>query len=152
MPASLLGYAFNVIERFIIFYVSAINVIYFFVMVLGFFALRSHRARQNPEARATLLHSPLLPEVGVIVPAYNEAVNIAQSVRALLNLNYPTHEVIVVNDGSKDDTLRILVKEFHLYRSVGPSGPPRTHPIRAVYRSRDPIRLIVVDKENGGKA
>ena len=152
MPASLPGYAFDVLERFIIFYVSVINAIYFFVMVLGFFALRSHRAQQDQEARATLLHSPLLPAVSVIVPAYNEAVSIAQSVRALLNLNYPNHEVIVVNDGSKDDTLSVLIDQFHLYRSVSPARQARTHPIRAVYRSRDPISLIVVDKENGGKA
>jgi cellulose synthase/poly-beta-1,6-N-acetylglucosamine synthase-like glycosyltransferase len=152
MPASLPSYAFDVLERCIISYVSVINAIYFFVMVLGFFALRSHRAQQNQEARATLLHSPLLPDVGIIVPAYNEAMNIAQSVRALLNLNYPNHEVIVVNDGSTDDTLRVLIEEFHLYRSVGPAGPARTRPNRAVFRSRDPIRLIVVDKENGGKA
>ncbi len=139
-------------EWSIIFYVSGINAIYFFLMVLGFFALRSYRARQTPETREALLNSPMLPEVSIIVPAYNEAVTISQSVRSMLNLNYPKFEVVVVNDGSKDDTLGVLIKEFHLCKSTFRSGTAITRPVRAVYRSRDPIRLTVVDKENGGKA
>jgi cellulose synthase/poly-beta-1,6-N-acetylglucosamine synthase-like glycosyltransferase len=135
-----------------IFYMSASNAIYFFLMVLGFFALRSHRARQSPEARAVLLNSPLLPEVSILVPAFNESLTIAQSVRSMLDLNYPHYEVIVVNDGSKDETMRVLIDEFHLYKSTCRSGNAITQPVRAVYRSRDPIRLTVVDKENGGKA
>jgi len=135
-----------------IFYMSASNAVYFFLMVLGFFALRSQRARQNPEARAVLLNSPLLPEVSILVPAYNEALTIAQSVRSMLDLNYPHYDVIVINDGSKDETMRVLIDEFHLYKSTCRSGNAITQPVRAVYRSRDPIRLTVVDKANGGKA
>ncbi|MCU1272895.1 MAG: hypothetical protein JWO48_326 [Bryobacterales bacterium] len=143
---------FDLFEGFIIAYVGTINAIYFFLMVLGYFALRSHREPQDPEARSTLLKSPLLPEVSIIVPAYNEALTIVQSVRALLNLDYPHHQVIVVNDGSKDETLRILIDEFHLCKSACRMGTANTRPIRAIFRSRDPIRLTVVDKENGGKA
>ena len=139
-------------EWAIIFYVSGINAIYFFLMVLGFFALRSYRASRNPEEREALLSSPLLPEVSIIVPAFNEALTISQSVRSMLNLNYPQHDVIVVNDGSKDDTLAVLIEEFHLCKATCRAGTAVTRPVRAVYRSRDPIRLTVVDKENGGKA
>ena len=105
-----------------------------------------------PEARAVLLNSPLLPEVSIIMPAYNEALTIAQSVRSMLDLHYPHYDVIVVNDGSKDDTMKILIDEFHLCKSTRRIGNAVTQPIRGVYRSRDPIRLTVVDKENGGKA
>ncbi len=143
---------YEAFEWSMIFYVSASNAIYFFLMVLGFFALRSHRSRQNAEARAVLLNSPLLPEVSIIMPAYNEALTIGQSVRSMLDLQYPHYDVIVVNDGSKDDTMRILIEEFHLCKSTRRIGNAPTQPIRGVYRSRDPIRLTVVDKENGGKA
>ncbi len=81
-------------EWAIIFYVSGINAVYFLLMVLGFFALRSYRARQTPETRDALLNSPLLPEVSIIMPAHNEAVTISQSVRSMLNLNYPKFEVV----------------------------------------------------------
>jgi cellulose synthase/poly-beta-1,6-N-acetylglucosamine synthase-like glycosyltransferase len=152
IPYPFMRTVFDSFEWSMIFYVSVSNAVYFFLMVLGFFALRRHRARQNPEARAVLLNSPLLPEVSIIVPAYNEALTIAQSVRSLLNLNYPHHEVIVVNDGSKDETLAVLIEQFHLYKSTCRSGAALTQPVRALYRSRDPIRLTVLDKENGGKA
>src|SRR5262249_40281674 len=68
-------------------------------------------------------------------------------------LSYPDLEVIVVNDGSKDETLDILIREFRLYLSA--RAVPQTlatKPIRGVYESRDPIRLLVLDKVNGGKA
>jgi len=143
---------FEAFEWSMIFYTSTSNAIYFFLMVLGFFALRGQRARQSTETRAVLLNSPLLPEVSIIMPAYNEALTIAQSVRSMLDLNYPHYDIVVVNDGSKDETMRILIDEFHLCKSTRRVGNLVTAPIRGVYRSSDPIRLTVVDKENGGKA
>ncbi|SCL58395.1 Glycosyltransferase, catalytic subunit of cellulose synthase and poly-beta-1,6-N-acetylglucosamine synthase [Micromonospora citrea] len=46
--------------------------------------------------------------VSVIVPAYNEAANIAATVRSLVASDYPALEVIVVDDGSSDDTAGIV--------------------------------------------
>lgn len=140
-------------EETIIVYVFAINVIYFCLIVMGFFALRRHNARLSAEEQDELVRSPLLPGISVLAPTYNEALTVRESVRAMLKLRYPNHEVIVINDGSKDDTLQILIDEFHLYRSGrAPSGEIPTRPIKAVYESRDPIGLVVVDKANGGKA
>ena len=61
-PGSSLFQFFSFFERAIIAYVASINAIYFFLMVLGFFALRRYRDGLIPEDRATLLRSPLLPE------------------------------------------------------------------------------------------
>ena len=137
----------------IIVYVATINLIYFLMIALGYLALSRYNARLTPEERDAILKSPLAPEVAVVAPAYNEALTVRESVRGMLKLNYPNHQVIVVNDGSKDDTLKILIEEFRLYKSSrAPSGDLPHKPVRAIYESRDPIRLIVVDKENGGKA
>jgi cellulose synthase/poly-beta-1,6-N-acetylglucosamine synthase-like glycosyltransferase len=145
--------SFNYFVHGIIAYVAVINTIYFFLTVMGFFALRRYHARLTPLQREALIKSPLLPEISVIAPAYNESVTVRESVRAMLKLTYPRVQVIVVNDGSTDDTLRILIEEFRLYRSARASMGPLPHkPIRGIYESRDPIRLLVVDKENGGKA
>src|SRR5207245_9611564 len=83
----------------------------------------------------------------------NESATIEASVTALLTLEYRTFEIIVVNDGSRDDTLERLRHAFDLYEV------PRTYPepiatkaLRALYRSRTRTRLLVLDKENGGKA
>ncbi|HEX8618923.1 MAG TPA: glycosyltransferase [Thermoanaerobaculia bacterium] len=145
-------YVFNLVEAFLIVYVGAINLIYFLLILIGFFALRREREISNEE-REALLRSPLLPPVAVLAPAYNESATCRESVRAMLNLRYPAHEVIVINDGSKDDTLAVLIDEFKLYRSARrPDGNLQCKPIRAIYESREPIRLVVIDKENGGKA
>lgn len=98
--------------------------------------------------------SEQVPPVSILVPSYNEELTIIESVRSLLNLNYPTYEVIVINDGSKDDTLRVLIEEFGLTPkttySVGQAL--EAMPIKGVYHNPRYPKLYVVDKENGGKA
>ena len=49
-----------------------------------------------------------LPDVSVLVPAYNEAVGIEQSVRSLVASHYPGLEVLVIDDGSTDGTAEIV--------------------------------------------
>ncbi len=139
-------------EHFIIIYVGAINSIYFVLMVLGYFAVRDSQ-RLSASELATLSKSPLLPSISIIAPAYNESVSVRDSVQAMLELNYPNHEVIVINDGSTDNTLEVLIEHFRLYKSSRfVTGKIPAQSIRAIYESRDATPLIVVDKENGGKA
>ncbi len=139
-------------EHFIIFYVAAINSIYFVLMVLGYFVVRDSRRLSASELEA-LSRSPMLPSISILAPAYNESLSIRDSVRAMIELNYPNHEVIVINDGSTDDTLEILIEHFRLYKSSRfPTGKLSSKSIRGIYESRDAVPLIVVDKENGGKA
>ena len=98
-------------------YVAAINLVYFFLMVLGFFVIRRDRGRPTRPERDALMKSPLVPTVSIIAPAHNEEATIRESVRSFLSLEYPSLSVIVVNDGSTDDTLKVLIEEFRLYRS-----------------------------------
>ena len=51
-----------------------------------------------------------LPFVSVIIPAYNEEKSIAETIKSVLASNYPRFEVIVIDDGSKDNTLKIAKK------------------------------------------
>jgi cellulose synthase/poly-beta-1,6-N-acetylglucosamine synthase-like glycosyltransferase len=100
-----------------------------------------------------LMTSDVLPPVAILVPAHNENVSIVASVTALLKLRYRTYEVIVVNDGSTDQTLDLLRDAFDLYE-VPPAMPIviKTARVRGYYRSRRSARLLVIDKDNGGKA
>lgn len=98
-------------------------------------------------------YSDLALPVSVIAPAYNEEKSIVQSVKALLALEYPHHEVIVVNDGSSDDTLGALIRSFELERCERTQiARLQTTEIRGTWRSRRYPNLFVVDKENGRKA
>ncbi len=55
-----------------------------------------------------------VPPVSILVPSYNEELTIIENVRSLLSLEYPEYEVVVVNDGSKDRTLQVLMEAFQL--------------------------------------
>lgn len=91
--------------------------------------------------------------ISVIAPAYNEELSIVQSVKALLALEYPQHEVIVVNDGSIDDTLATLIASFEMEACDRAQIAELQHTrILGTYRSRRYPNLIVIDKENGRKA
>jgi biofilm PGA synthesis N-glycosyltransferase PgaC len=136
-------------------YVYLIAVFIAFVLVLLGSALQHlYLLRQGrTEDYEALAESPFTIPVSVIAPAYNEAPVIESCVRSLLALEYPEFEVIVVNDGSRDETLQILQEAFNLEpREVFFRKQFSTQTIRGVYRSRTYPNLVVVDKENGGKA
>jgi len=102
-----------------------------------------------------MLSYDCLPSISVVAPAYNEERTIIQNISGLLNLKYPKFEIIVVNDGSKDDSLQKVVEYFdltptnHYYDMQIPTADVRT-----IYKSRNKAfsHLTVVDKENGGKS
>lgn len=142
------------IQGIIFLYFLAINSTY---TLLIFFALKDivqHSYLSTSRNARRLLTSDLYYKpVSVIVPAYNEATVIAYGINALLNLHYPEYEIIVVNDGSTDETLAGLKKDFKLRPYTKPVCLKVPHAlIKGIYISSDYPNLIVVDKENGGKA
>jgi cellulose synthase/poly-beta-1,6-N-acetylglucosamine synthase-like glycosyltransferase len=123
------------------------------LLVLALIDVRRYRARLLHSSLRRTVRSPLAPPISIIAPAYNESVGIVDSVRSLLALEYPTHEVIVVNDGSTDSTIETLVETFDLERVDRPTPPFLEHKrVRAVYEPKARLNLLVIDKENGGKA
>jgi cellulose synthase/poly-beta-1,6-N-acetylglucosamine synthase-like glycosyltransferase len=98
-------------------------------------------------------HTGLELPVTLIVPTIDTSGTIVERVRGVLSMDYPEFEVVVVNDGSSDDTLAVLQAAFQLepfpevyWRRLA------TKPIRAIYRSHLHRNLRVVDKESGGRA
>lgn len=128
------------------------NALYLVQLVIAQRAL----AEEPPEPQSAVLwrrtHA-VAPPITLMAPAYNEAATVENSVLSLLALDYPRFEVIVINDGSKDDTLRILQDRFDLKPVARDFESATRHaPIRGIYQSQSHDRLIVIDKENGGKA
>jgi cellulose synthase/poly-beta-1,6-N-acetylglucosamine synthase-like glycosyltransferase len=135
-------------------YFLVVNAFLLLLLVMAAIDLRSQLLDVWQEGRWRLLGSDVAPVISIMAPAHNEERTIAQSVRSLLTLRYPSLEVVVVNDGSADGTLAALQRDFDLVEIH--SAPIRrriqTEPIRGLYRSRRTPALVVVDKENGGKA
>lgn len=123
------------------------------VIQLGFAisAFRAHRRVPTPQLWRRL--SDAAPPITLISPAFNEEMTIVESVRSLLNLQYPAFEVIVVNDGSKDGTLKSLIEAFELAPAIRARDTVlASKPVLGLYSAAHQPRLLVIDKINGGKA
>ncbi len=134
-------------------YFTALNALSLGFTVIAARALGADRRRRDYEAIDDAFDSPFTPGITVVLPAFNEAAGIVESVRSLLDLRYPHHEIVVVNDGSTDDTLTRLRDAFDLvpaHRAL--RGGIATRPVRATFVSRRWRNLWVLDKDNGGKA
>ena len=79
----------------------------FFVGSLAFAQWFRSRRRERVHAG-----EQFTPFVSIIVPAYNEALVIENTIRSLLASDYSHYEIIVVDDGSTDDTSKIVAEVF----------------------------------------
>ena len=123
--------------------------------VVSYRVIRQYVAETSFVDYRQLLTSPLSPKISIIAPAYNEALNIVDNAMSLLALEYPNFEVVIVNDGSKDDTLKRLIDAYKLEKtSLLIQQNVECQEILGVYKSRDEAvsHLTVVDKRNGGKS
>ncbi len=150
---------FNVILEYlnIIFLVFS-GMLFTLYLFMAYFATKNsiHYKKKNSFGNISkTMGSPLAPGITIIAPAYNEGLNIVENVRSLLSLQYTNYEVMVVNDGSKDDTLQKLIDAYSLVRTNRDIDPNiKSKPIRGIYKSdqRSFAKLTVVDKANGGKS
>lgn len=134
-------------------YFLAINSLYLSFSIVAFFQLRQHRKRWTLRALDAVIRSPATPGISLIVPAYNEEATITESVRALLLLNYPAFEIVVINDGAKDRTMEVLTNAYGMLSAPATHQQPlATRPLKGFYRSLEHPELVAIDKENGGKA
>lgn len=134
-------------------YFLAINTSYLVLLVLASLEF-ARQLRRVPFAGYDEAHaSPLTLPVSVIVPAWNEAVGIVESVRGMLSLRYPEMEVVVVDDGSTDDTFAVLKAAFDL-RLVPRHVPQDVSTIGGLLdvHVSSAAPLVVVRKENGGRS
>ena len=88
-------------DTFFVYYLLS-NLIYLILLITAIFKNTIHRHRLASLKLELLKASPFTPPITLLVPAHNEESSIVESVRALLSLDYPALEVIVVNDGSSD--------------------------------------------------
>jgi cellulose synthase/poly-beta-1,6-N-acetylglucosamine synthase-like glycosyltransferase len=97
------------------------------LLIIGLFAVIDRlRKRKN------FAGPDYAPRVAVLVPAYNEEKVIARTIRSVTMSNYKNIRIIVIDDGSTDNTYRAAVDAYPADIASG--------------------RLVVLTKKNGGKA
>lgn len=134
-------------------YFLLVNGCYAALLVAASREMIRHVRSVRGELRARLLGSSAVPRISILAPAFNEEATIEDSVRSLLALYYPNLEIVVVNDGSRDDTVAVLTERFELVPMPSVlEARVATKAVRRLYRSRTHPNLVVADKDNGGKA
>jgi cellulose synthase/poly-beta-1,6-N-acetylglucosamine synthase-like glycosyltransferase len=128
---------------------------YLGLTIFSAITLRKYLRKNSYVDYNSIVSSPLAPSLSVIAPAYNESRSIVDNIRTLLSLYYNNYEVVVINDGSSDDTLEKIIEAYELEK-VNYYFDYRLpcERIRGVYKSKNRSfkRLTVIDKVNGGKA
>ena len=137
----------------ILIYFIALHLIYLMLIFLGAAQVRRYHGGITFQEFDRIARSDLSMPISVIIPAHNEETIIVNTVENALKLNYPAHEVIVVDDGSTDGTIAVLQRHFGLHR-VDKHGRKsiETREVTAVYESEEHPNLTVVRKENGRRA
>ena len=140
-------------NAFVLAYFLALNISYIALFFVSLREVLTFLRRTFFSDYQQILRSDMTLPISMICPAHNEEKTIVDTVRSLQMLNYPEFEIIVVNDGSKDQTLERLLHAYDLRRvdRVYKRSLP-TKSVRALYASPMVPNLVVVDKENGGKA
>jgi cellulose synthase/poly-beta-1,6-N-acetylglucosamine synthase-like glycosyltransferase len=120
------------IQRFLVRMVVVSLIIFLVILFLRYFALLWFAYLGHAERNVLGVREiKELPPISILVPAYNEGRVLERALTSLMQLDYPEYEVLVIDDGSTDDTLEIATEW------EGQRGPGN---------------FRVITKPNGGKA
>lgn len=147
----------------IFFLINIISICYFLFITISYAVssllsskdVLKYRKESLVEDYDSVISSAFAPSVSIIAPAYNESLSIADCIRSFLTLKYVNYKIIIVNDGSKDNTLEVAIKAFDLVKIDYDFTPSiETQAVRGIYASTNPAfsKLIMVDKVNGRKS
>lgn len=138
---------------FIIGYLIIQNLIYTFHLIFSASKLSDYVKKIRYSDYKRYLRSENMIPISVLVPAFNEVATINENITSLLGLSYLEYEVIIINDGSTDNTLDMIVSTFNMKRVEQPfRALLKTQEINGIYRTIDIPNLTLIDKKNGGKA
>jgi len=130
-------------------YFLFVSITYVLMLLISFNTIKKHSQHIHSLETKSLSLSPFAKPVSLLVPAYNEQTSIVESVKSVLQLQYSTYEIILINDGSSDNTLEQLLNSFDLVKTKNVYRPQLPFPcqdIKEIYVSSTYPNLTVVDK------
>ncbi len=139
LPKVLTEFTHGLFYTVFLFGIGCLIVTFVVYLALSIVSWQSIRASSKISLSANLPEG--LPGISILIPARNEAATILNSIHSALRQDYPTFEVLVINDGSEDGTLEALTKEFNL-------APDRN----GAYRSQRDPRLFLLNRSQSGKS
>ena len=141
----------DIVGAFFIAYMIGYSTFLFVSVLVGSSELYKLRRRKRLK---NIFRNDYYVPISIIVPAYNESVTAVQTVESLLELDYRSYEIIVVDDGSRDDTAKSIIDAFSMHRVSRPIRRlVKCRPEEFVYETQETrVPLTVIRKKNGGKA
>ena len=98
------------------FFIYSVLLLLFYLFIAGYSIgeVKNYLRKSSFTNYSLLASSEFAPPISILAPAYNEGATIIENVRSLLALHYNNLELIIINDGSKDDTMDKLIKAYDL--------------------------------------
>lgn len=142
---------YSIVGVFFVLYLMGYSTFLMASVILG--ALELYRDHKKRRYHNEIEHEYYVP-VSIVVPAYNEEITVVDTVKSLLMMDYRLYEIVVVDDGSKDQTTQVLLDAFGLKKVSRPINRQiRCKKEINVYEGKiNHISVTLVQKENGGKA
>ena len=143
---------FTWVQYFFLVYFAFINLFYTFLIVLGSIKIYFRRKDLEEDRLSLIFQSNSLPEIAFLIPMYNESYSILENIKNILHLSYRYKKIVIVDDGSSDSSVDILVRAFdmigipRLYEEELPSKKVKT-----IYQSKIYPEVLLLKKEHGGK-
>lgn len=125
------NFILSAISLYLLFFLTLLIFRYGLLMLFSFMEHLEYQVKKRQQKEQSVQDDASLPMISLVVPAYNEGPVIEAAIRSLLKLDYPNYEVLIVDDGSTDDTYEKAL---------------------AVARQSTVIPVRVISKANGGKA
>ena len=141
----------NIVEMFFVIYLIGYSTFLFLSVCVGSSIL--YKDRKLKKLKDKINKNIDIP-ISILVPAYNEEVTVCDTIKSLLQLDYSNYEIIVIDDGSSDNTSSSIIDYFDMKLvSKKIDSVIQTSGIKKVYETYDyKVNITLVIKENGGKA
>lgn len=141
----------NFVGIFFILYLAGYATFLFLSVAVGSASLYSFKRKNT--LKNELLNDYYVP-VSIVIPAYNEEKTIEFTIKSLLSQNYRLYEIIVVDDGSTDNTSKVIKEAFNMHyinRPIQRKIPCQQ--VESVFETKScKVPITLIRKKNGGKA
>lgn len=143
--------AYGWIEGFFLGYLILYTLFLILSVTVGAITLNEQKRRNS---MYNYLQSDYYIPISVVIPAYNEELTIIDAINSLLSQKYRLYEIVIVDDGSQDDTAKVLIEEFGMHKISRPIRRKiQCKPEDAVYITFDyKVPITLITKQNGGKS
>ncbi|MGL4876122.1 MAG: glycosyltransferase family 2 protein [Clostridium sp.] len=141
------------LNNFFMYYIFIYSILFFISTMYSAMNINKVVLRNKYKNNYMIKNDSNYIPVSILVPAYNEEETIVDCMKSMVNLDYPKYEIIIVNDGSKDETGNKVIEAFDLKRVYKPIRRlVKSKEEESVYEGAGKVKITLINKKNGGKA